>query len=560
MSSLFNHRKRGLLVGLLMLLGLCIPAASAQAAAAPPGFFGLGNWSMPTAAQSAQLGQAGLHSFRAGLVWDVVEHTQGNRNWYYTDTLITRAAQDGYDVTLDINGCVVWVCGATRVPPAPGDQQVQFENFVAAAVARYGATGSFWAEHPDLTRRTVSWQVWNEVNTGADFPNPTPAAYAQLLALTHDTIKGVDPTATVVMSGLTEFPGDDTGQTLTKFLTGLYEQPGFASSFDVAAVHGYSSSPAGVVRILDAARSIMVANGDSAKPLWITEMGWASSGPAHPFTTDTAGQAAELSTSFDQLLACRSRWNLARVLWFSVDDSNADSPSDDYWGLHTGLFNPDGTAKPAYDAFTQYTSGETLPSGRADSCTLPAATDPSAQTQAPASDGGPASGTALPTTITRAPRRLTKSNRSRVTFAAAAEASGFQCSVDAATWQPCAASFVVRTKRQGRHTLSVRAVTATGTVGQASAPVRWIVDRTRPTSKIRSHRVSRAGRAVLHIKGKDARGIAGYRCRVDRHGWKPCKGRVSMKLGRGRHVIQVRARDRAGNTQRKSTRLVLRIV
>ena len=561
-SFAVTHRPRRLLAVLLVALGVCVPAHGALAATPPAGFFGLGNWSYPTASQSQQLGHAGLGSYRAGLPWDLVEHNQGTRNWYYVDTLMTQAAQDGYDVTLDINGCTVWACGATRVPPTPGAQQDAFENFVAAAVARYGANGSFWAAHPQLTRRTVSWQVWNEVNAGSDWPNPTPAAYAQLLALTSQTIKGVDPAATVVMSGLTEFPGDSSGQTLTQFLTGLYQQPGFASSFDVAAVHGYAESPAGVVRILDTAHKIMVANGDADKPLWITEMGWASGGPAHSFTTDPAGQASDLSTSFDQLLACRSRWNLGRVMWFSINDADpAAQGGSDYWGYHTGLLNTDDSPKPAYSAFTQYTSGQPLPDGRGDTCTLPppGSDDPApSPATTPETTPPPPAPTAPTPTITRAPRHLTRSMTAQVSFAAGSAVSGFQCSLDGGAWKPCVAPFVAHTSRQGTHTLAVRSVASDGTVSAAAAQTRWVVDRTRPRSRIRKQ-VSRGGREHLRITGRDAHGIAGYSCRVDGHVWTGCYSHVSLKLGPGRHVIQVRARDRAGNLQGRAARLVLRV-
>jgi hypothetical protein len=229
--------------------------------------------------------------------------------------------------------------------------------------------------------------------------------------------------------------------------------------------------------------------------------------------------------------------------------------------------NVDNTPKPAYSAFTQYISGQPLPDGRGDTCTLPppGSTDPAPAATAPDTPIPPspapaaAPAPAPAPTITHAPVRLTRSMTARVSFAGGPGVSSFQCSLDGAGWKPCAAPFVARTTRQGAHTLSVRSVSADGTVSAASAHTRWVVDRTRPRSRIRSHQLSRGGRTLLRITGRDAHGIAGYRCRLDTRGWQRCRADMSLKLGPGRHVISVRARDRAGNLQGRAARLVLRV-
>ena len=258
-------------------------AGPAMAASAPADFAGLGDWNWPTTAESQQLGADGVKAVRANVAWDWVEHTQGVRQWGGVDGLMKDASTNGYDLLLVFNGCVAWSCGQTRVAPQTDQQRAQFLSFLTDAVQRYGAGGSYWAKNPKLAPVKVSWQIWNEVNVGADWPNPTAGGYQALLAASNQAIKAVDQTARVVSAGLAEFPAVASGQTLAQFLTGLESDPSFKTSADVVAVHGYAEDAAGTARILDTARHIMLAAGDT-RPLWVTELGWASGGPAHAVT------------------------------------------------------------------------------------------------------------------------------------------------------------------------------------------------------------------------------------------------------------------------------------
>lgn len=526
---------------LLTLLALAIAMlalpSTASAATPPAAFAGLGNWSTPSTAQAQVLGQTGLRTWRAGLVWNWVEYTQGNRNWHYVDQLVRDGAANGYDILLALNGCAQWACGATRVAPAQEPQLSAYRTFVAAAVQRYGRGGAFWAANPNLPYRQVSWQVWNEVNAGQDWPNPSAAAYAAFLTAIAQTIKSVDPTATVVTSGLTEYPAISSGATLPTFLSQLYAQPGFKESFDVLAVHGYAESPAGVVRILDTARRIAAQNGDGNRRIWITEMGWSSGGPAHPFTVDEGTQAAYFQQSYDTLLGCRSRWNLDRAYWFSLNDiSSATMGEADYWGHHTGLLRIDGSAKPVWNAFSEYTGEKPLPGGRGDGCGLPG--------------GAQLDVSAIDTVIVSAPRVIGRAASPTVTFSASREAT-FECSLDGAPWSPCKSPVNVKTTREGGHELVVRAIDSGGVADTTPAKASWILDLTAPDTKLTKkppRKAPKSAKVRMRFKGTDATGIASYQCRQLGKKWKKCKSGQLQKLsGRGFKRLQVRAVDRAGN-------------
>jgi hypothetical protein len=82
-------------------------------------------------------------------------------------------------------------------------------------------------------------------------------------------------------------------------------------------------------------------------PVRVTEMSWASAGPASPsFTVDVATQNAYLVSSWDTMLACQRRWNLRHVLWFALQDLNASVLGQpDYWEFGNGLLTLGGSSR-----------------------------------------------------------------------------------------------------------------------------------------------------------------------------------------------------------------------
>ena len=70
--------------------------------------------------------------------------------------------------------------------------------------ARYGNTGSFWAQHPNIERHPITtWQIWNEPNLPVYWrPHLSPKGYAQMLCGAYQQIKAVDPNAEISTAGL----------------------------------------------------------------------------------------------------------------------------------------------------------------------------------------------------------------------------------------------------------------------------------------------------------------------------------------------------------------------
>ncbi|MDO9354632.1 MAG: glycosyl hydrolase [Solirubrobacteraceae bacterium] len=532
--------------------------AAATGVRPPADFFGIGDWQWPSTEVAAQYAVAGVKTVRAGLAWDRVEHAQGQRKWDYADRLLRDAALAGFDLTWAINGCAAWSCGIARTAPQTDLQRAQFQSFVAEAVARYGASGSFWRANRLLRPATINWQVWNEVNVGQDWLNPTAAGYAQMLRETSATIRAGDPTARVITSGLAEMPVDGTGATLSAFLSALEQQPGFQTSADVVAVHGYAADPAGLARILDTTRRIMTAAGDH-RPIWVTELGWASDGPAHEFSVGPEVQAKYLRDGFDMLYACRDRWALGKAFWFSLQDISAGQLGEpDFWGLHTGLLAANGSAKPALAAFREYIGGRALSDGRGASCGLAGGASVAAAVEA-----------AKPpvVTIDRAPTLVGLVGPSLVEFSSTVGALGrTECSVNGGAWTVCSSPWAIPRAQEGVGTLSVRGIDRTGTPSVTNPSTSWTVDLTPPktvfakappktvraASVLVAFGIQGAKRSAAGVR--EALGAAGkpepitYSCSFDKSKWAPCNPRYRAKTKvLGKHILRVRAIDAAGN-------------
>lgn len=126
----------------------------------------------------------------------------------------------------------------------------------------------YWAgQLPDA----IYWQIWNEPNEALFWqPKPNAAAYTELLKKSYTAIKEANPKAKILNGGLSGIGP------VPQFLREMYAN-GAKDYFDILALHPYGqpNSPDTYLRdFLYEIKNIMNANGDIAKPVWITEIGW----------------------------------------------------------------------------------------------------------------------------------------------------------------------------------------------------------------------------------------------------------------------------------------------
>ena len=375
MSAAFG-RAAAPAIALGLIAVLCVTASAS--AAVPKRFFGV----MPQGPLSVQdydtMGAANVGTLRFEIYWAGMDPTSapGDYDWSTSDAVVAEAARNGvatlpfvtsvpeWVVRLDGHSCQVGNCPSYA--PRGKEALAAWRTFLADAVHRYGPGGSFWDEHPTLPELPIrAWQMWNEQNSPSFWkPKPNVKAYAKLLDSAHTAITGADPGAKIILGGMfgTPLGGRKPAISAWDFLEKLYRQKGAKRDFDGVAPHPYASKFSKVLAQIDLLRDAMVAAHDRDAELWITEIGWASGGPPNPLNRGLAGQADRLREAFKYFIAKRRKLNVEALIWYSWRDNTADDVQLCEWCPESGLLKEDGSPKPAFDAFTDFTGG-TFPAG-----------------------------------------------------------------------------------------------------------------------------------------------------------------------------------------------------
>jgi polysaccharide biosynthesis protein PslG len=211
-----------------------------------------------------------------------------------------------------------------------------FATFAGEVAARYGPMG------------VSTYEIWNEPNIQMFWePAPNPSLYSAMLVDSYSAIKTVQSDATVISGGLSPATTDGTDYSPVDFLTQMYAN-GAAGSFDALGAHAYSyptlpdsyeawSGWSGLGQTSPSLRSVMAANGDEGKQIWITEVGAPSAGPNG---VGVGAQAEEVTQAVQN--AESTPW-IGALFVYTYQDTTSNP---DYFGL----VNADGRPKPAWAA------------------------------------------------------------------------------------------------------------------------------------------------------------------------------------------------------------------
>jgi hypothetical protein len=259
--------------------------------------------------------------------WKRVEPVQSDFEWAKFDQAVAIESAHGIGILGKLVYGSPWDNSAPKGTPLatalmyPPSDIYPFVDYAVATVHRY-------------KDKVHYWEIWNEENqSGFWKPQPNAAQYTQVLMATYRAIKAEDPTATVVLGGLSTGP-DST------FLKGIKDAGGW-DYFDVLAIHSYvTGKPDGSAyeRWITDAKNIVASYG--SKPIWITEYGWSS----YSGGTTTANQSAYLMRSYEIAAAA----GVAGNFWFEFVNRGANT-SDVY--QNWGILNSDLSPKPAYSGF-----------------------------------------------------------------------------------------------------------------------------------------------------------------------------------------------------------------
>jgi Glycosyl hydrolase catalytic core len=371
-----NRLARSRAIIAALLAALCVLAGTSSAsAAAPRSFFGVMPQTNLQTSDIDRMGQAKVGTLRFSIDWASVDPTSAPNDYNFggVDAQVRDAAKNGIRVLPYLVGTPGWVaamdgdhcpvatnqCGAFA--PHGSAAIAAFKTFAADVVRRYGPNGIFWQQNPSLPQKPIrAWQIWNEQNSPSFYaPKPNVARYAKLLAAGNSAIKSVDPGAEVIVGGMfgTPLGGRKPGIAAWDFLAKLYDVKGSKKTFDGVAIHPYAAKLSKVQSQVDLMRDSMKAAHDTATDIWITELGWASSGPRNPLVRGNKGQAESLTDAFDYFASKRRAYHIQTVIWYSWQDNPDPDVGLCEWCPGSGLLTKSGKEKPAFDAFVGYTGG-----------------------------------------------------------------------------------------------------------------------------------------------------------------------------------------------------------
>lgn len=289
-------------------------------------------------------------SVRLNVSWSGVEPTTKgvyNTGWLAElDAAVTKARAAGLQVLMPMSDGVPYWASAD---PAKANgkwnkmwrptRMSDYGDFVEFVVRRYSPSG------------VTSYELWNEPNLPYYWPSGVSAAsYTEMLRAGSAAVRRVNPSAKVVLGGLA---GNDSA-----YMAALYTA-GAGPLFDIAAIHPYTGSVSPTQCWTDASgrkakdafcgieavRDVMVARGDSAKSLWLTEMGW-STANAQYAVTET--QQANYITAAYAWLASRPYVTNTFMYSFRNTYWQYDAPS--LLNAQYGLLRTDFSAKPGLAA------------------------------------------------------------------------------------------------------------------------------------------------------------------------------------------------------------------
>ena len=355
--------RRTLVLGLLLvgLLAALLPTAAPARGetgtlGARVGFAPGGAWPwLPDAELARELdlmAASGATWVRVDFSWSSVERVRGTYDWRNLDRVVTAVRSRGMQVLALPAYTPEWARPAGTTNKTPPTDPTGFAAFTAAAAARY------------VPRGVTVYEIWNEPNIAPFWaPKPDVAAYAALLKATAAKVRAAAPSAVLVVGGLSPASdvADGTRVDPRTFLTKLYAL-GARSSFDAVGVHPYSfpALPSDVTTAtwntfqkMSTMRQTMVANGDSAKKIWLTETG-APTGTS----SQAVSEARQAAIVADTLTAVADLSWAGPVFFYAMRDrgTNLDDREDNF-----GLLRRDFSAKAAWTALLTGLRGTTAP-------------------------------------------------------------------------------------------------------------------------------------------------------------------------------------------------------
>ena len=321
--------------------------------------------------------EAGFHWLHQEFPWQDIEiagkgdfedrRTQPYKSaWDKYDNIVSLAEKYHMELIVRISTPPKWsrAAGDANGTFAPPDNYNDFGDFVYTLVSRYRG-------------RIRYYQIWNEPNIYPEWGSYpiSPEKYTQLLKVGATRARQADPNVVIICGALAstielspDAPPPANALNDLLFLQRMYDA-GAAPYFDIMAMQGYGlwSGPTDQrmqPRVMnygrvEYVRDLMVANGDAAKPIWISEMGW--NAVPDSIANKSFGQVTLAQQARYEVLAYQRA--LQEWPWVGVINTWYFKQATDEW-LRTGrpeayfqLVAPDFTLQPAYNSLKSFMTG-----------------------------------------------------------------------------------------------------------------------------------------------------------------------------------------------------------
>ncbi len=281
--------------------------------------------------------------------------------WAKYDRIVEGCLKHGLQIIARLDSPPVW----SRLPSD------DLQAFPKGPPANYSDYGDFVSNLASRYKGKISYfQIWNEPNLIGEWGGHpiNPEEYVALLKIAHDRIKQVDPQAVIITAALAP-TAERSIRNLNDvlFLEGMY-RAGASKYFDILStmLYGLGQSPGERRTDLNRLnfsrpillRRVMEQNGDSSKPIWISEYAWISlpSDFKGDPTKNIWGKSVDEETQGRWLVEGYERaaaewpWMGVMTVWhFRQPDPIPNEPAN-----YFAIVRDDFTPRPAYNAIKEY--------------------------------------------------------------------------------------------------------------------------------------------------------------------------------------------------------------
>jgi hypothetical protein len=277
---------------------------------------------MSRAAKVAQ--SAGIKWSREEFQWARIEPRRGDYQWDFYDRMLATAKQHG----IQVYAIVGYWSGWTK--PYTAEGVADYVRYLEALVQRYG-------------RDIRHWEIWNEPNIF--FWQGPKDLYADLLKQSYAAVKAIDPHASVL--------GLSTAGIDFEYIERMLS---LGAPFDILTIHPYRRS-LNDQAFLDDLRKVseLVRRPDgTARPVWLTELGWATYSPHNTLRQDFAPTTLRAQAEF--IVRCYLLSIVSgiepRTFWYNFRNDGEDPC---YFEHHMGIVDRELRPKPAYRTYAVLT-------------------------------------------------------------------------------------------------------------------------------------------------------------------------------------------------------------